>query len=116
MLSIIVEFGLFGNLFFSILFSVFFQLLPSIFVLFREEIGQGPLNWAYYSHLVVIPALANTVRTTTASHDQKVYGMERLKRVFNAQIAARGIIVQRVIIRRINRAVEAIFNFIVLLY
>jgi hypothetical protein len=65
---------------------------------------------------VVIPVFANMANTTIASHDQKVYGMERLKRVFNAQIAARGIIVQRVIVKRTNRAVEAIFIFIVLLY
>jgi hypothetical protein len=116
MLFIIVEFGLFCNLFFFISFSVFSQLLPPILVLFREEIGHGSFDRAYRSHLVVRPALANTVRTTTASHDQKVYGMPKWNRVLSDQIAPRGQRIRSAIISTAKRRLEAIFIFIVLLY
>jgi hypothetical protein len=64
----------------------------------------------------VIPALANTVRTTTASHDQKVYGMPRWNRVLSDQIAPIGKRMRSAIRSRTKRIVEAIFIFIVLLY
>jgi hypothetical protein len=64
----------------------------------------------------VIPALANTVRTTTASHDQKVYGIPRWNSVLSDQIAPMGKRIRSAIKSAKKRRLEAIFIFIVLLY
>ena len=86
--------------------------MPPILVAVRAKPGLDRVN----SHLLVIPLFANTTNTTTASHDQKVYGIARWNRVFNAQIAPRGQKMIRVMIARMSRAVEAILIFILCCY